>query len=59
MADVYLYSNLRDDDYSVDDSEDHFTEDDCDGTEIDSDDSEEFTLRQALLPTLLAVAIVH
>ena len=54
MADVYLYSNLRDDD-SNEDSE-QFTEDDSDSTEASSDD-EEHTLRQALLPTRLAVAI--
>ena len=56
MADVYLYSNIRDDD-SAEDSENHFTEDDSDGTEVDSDDGEELALRQALLPTRLAVAI--
>ena len=55
MADVYLYSNLRDDD-SDKDREDQFTEDDSDGTEVDSND-EEHVLRQALLPTRLAVAI--
>ena len=55
MVDVYLYSHLRDDD-SDEDSEDQFTEDDSDGTGVDSDD-EEHTLRQALLPTQLAVAI--
>lgn len=51
MADVYLYSNLGDDD-SIDGSEDNFTEDDD-----DSDASEELLFRQALLPTRLAVAI--
>ena len=47
MADVYLYSNLRDDD-SNEDSEEQITEDESDGTEIDSE-NEEHTLRQALL----------
>ena len=47
MADVYLYSNLRDDD-SAEDSEDHFTKGDSDGTEVDSDDGEELTLRHRL-----------
>ena len=55
MADVYLYSNLRDDDSSKD-GEEQFTEDESDGTEVDSD-NEEHALRQALLPTRLAVAI--
>ena len=55
MADVYLYSNLRDDD-SDEDSEEQFTEDDSDSAE-DSSDDEEHALRQALLPTRLAVAI--
>ena len=57
MADVYLYSNLRDDDDDSDeDSEEQFTEDDSDGTGVRSDD-EEHALHQALLPTRLAVAI--
>ena len=46
MADVYSYSNLRDDD--------------SDNTKVcysESDDHEELTMRQALLPTRLAVAI--
>jgi len=55
LADVYLYSNLRDDD-SDRDSEEQFTEDDSDSTGVSSND-EEHTLRQALLPTRLAVAI--
>ena len=58
MADVYLYSNLRDDDSSTGSGE-QFTEDDSDDSdesEVESD-GEEHSLRQALLPTRLAVAI--
>jgi hypothetical protein len=55
LADVYLYSNLRDDDDDPG-SEEQSAEEDSDNSEASSDD-EEHTLRQALLPTRLAVAI--